>query len=96
MVFELHIGMIIHRLGGKLSLTKGHYHTIKCVSQMQRLTCTLRKLLAMLYSEKYLEGQRAIGKKKNLNSSVDKEEMGGNKRLQKCKLYLFIDFKINF
>ena len=78
-VFELHIGMIIHRLGGMLSLTKGHYHTIKCVSQMQRLTWTHRKLLAMLYSEKYLEGQRAIGKKKNLNSSVDMEEMGAIK-----------------
>ena len=75
-VFELHIGMINSSLRRN---AEPHYHTIKCVSQMQRLTWTLRKLLAMLYSENYLEGQRAIGKKKNLNSSVDKEKMGAIK-----------------
>ena len=63
---------------GNVSL-KGTLPHNKCVSQMQRLTWTHRKLLAMLYSEKYLEGQHAIGKKNNLNSSVDKEDMGAIK-----------------
>ena len=44
-VFELHIGMIIHHLGGMLSITKGQYHTIKCVAQTQGWTCILRILL---------------------------------------------------
>ena len=78
-VFELHIGMIIHHLGGMLSITKGQYHTIKCVTQTHRWTCILRILLAMLYSENYLKGRCAIGKKNNLNSSMDKEEMGAIK-----------------
>ena len=79
-VFELHIGMIIHHLGGMLSITMGQYHTIECVTQTQGWTCILRILLPMLCSENCLVGQCAIGKKNNLNSFVDKEEMGTKRR----------------
>ena len=58
-----------------MTLTKGQYHNIKCISQTQKWTCTLRKLLVMLHGDEYLQNRCAIGKKDSINLAMDKEEM---------------------
>ena len=88
------IGSDIVSLGGTLKLTlkltQGQYHTIKCVAKTQKWTCALRKLLAMLYNEDFLEGRYAVGKRNSLNASMDKDEMGiikGIRKITFCSYY---------
>ncbi len=79
-------------IGKGVTLTKGQHATIMCLSKTPKWTYTLRKLLLMIYTDHFLGGHCAVGKKGSKNEAINFEELGAlkGKLFLSCNLLLLI------